>query len=487
MDDFGAALRKNFSKMSVNNDSSSSSLYSKRDRLADGLPGDSSRLGHADNFLDLARAEVKERKAAKKDRKTFCGHCGKHKDEGMKLQTCSLCRSINYCNATCQRDHWKSGHKTDCASFKQPPLAKNFDPSDRADVPWPHDPIFAQGNKDGLGIWLTTAGSLSSSLQQAFEPVDNQECKLDPMGPPSFQRWAKVGPHSGRGAGEFGPETKNFLGPSLLSLRVLVQNRRKDDKVVLVNAAQMVITVVGMEDVLLPDEKKSAIFGKSRNGIECMSVPPWTDYNGQCRAAILEINGVEAPKGKFGADGEGEYEMPSPPTGDPWGRVLQWDMPRFLLAPGDFAICRMQYRLGDGDVCQDYPEIMTRFAHCALQCRVLQPKSKTPGDFPGDFAWINEARILFTRLHNPESITLIGHSDFDYLQEYYRPYFDEGEDVWAEKRLGGRAKMVNDMMNSMTPPLLKATMSSMTPENRAEVVRRFQVMGVDIERALRES
>ena len=67
------------------------------------------------------------------------------------------------CNATCQRDHWKSGHKTDCASFKQPPLAKNFDPSDRADVPWPLDPIFAQGNKDGLGIWLTTAGSLSSS------------------------------------------------------------------------------------------------------------------------------------------------------------------------------------------------------------------------------------------------------------------------------------------------------------------------------------
>ena len=93
-DDFGAALRKNFSKMSVNNGSSSSSLNSKRDRLADGLPGDSSSLGHADNLVDLVRAEVKEQKAAKRDRKTFCGHCGKHKDAGMRLQTCSLCKFV---------------------------------------------------------------------------------------------------------------------------------------------------------------------------------------------------------------------------------------------------------------------------------------------------------------------------------------------------------------------------------------------------------
>lgn len=59
------------------------------------------------------------------------------------------------CNPACQRDHWKSAHKAECASFKQPPLAKTFDPSNRADVPWPQDPILAQGTEDGLGVWLS--------------------------------------------------------------------------------------------------------------------------------------------------------------------------------------------------------------------------------------------------------------------------------------------------------------------------------------------
>ncbi|KAE9397415.1 hypothetical protein BT96DRAFT_921492 [Gymnopus androsaceus JB14] len=411
-DNFGAALRKNFSKMSVTNgsNSSGSSLSSSK------LEGFADKLtGHADNIIDRAHA-------------------------GMKLQTCSLCRFVQFwlsCDAICQRDHWKSGHKTDCASFKQPPLAKNFDPSDRSDVPWPHDPIFAQGNKDGLGVWLTTSGSLSSLLQQAFEPVDNENCKPDPMGPPSFQRWAKIGRY-----GTVGPDTKKFLGSTLLSLRVMVQNR---------------ITVAAlMKDALLPDDKKNAIFGKSPNGFyRNYDCPSWIDYNGQGRVAILEINGVEAPK----------------------GNSVRMGNTKSLLCPP----ANPGYRVGDGDVWNGYPEIMTQFSHCAVECKVLQPKSKTPGN-----AWINEAR-LSTLLPNVESVLLVGRADFDYVQEYYRPYFVEDSDVWAEKRLGGRAKMANDMIKSTAPAILKATMSSMTPENRAEAVRRFQTMGFDIERALQES
>lgn len=78
--------------MSMNNhlrSSNSSSTSSQPYRLADRL---SEELEIADNLFDRAHAEVKERKTAKKDQKTFCGHCGKHKDEGLKLQTCSLCR-----------------------------------------------------------------------------------------------------------------------------------------------------------------------------------------------------------------------------------------------------------------------------------------------------------------------------------------------------------------------------------------------------------
>lgn len=87
--------------MSVNNrlrSSGSSSTSSGSDRLADRF---SQELDIADNLFDRARAEFKERKTAKKDRKTFCGHCGKHKEEGMKLQTCSLCRFVQVYLCVC--------------------------------------------------------------------------------------------------------------------------------------------------------------------------------------------------------------------------------------------------------------------------------------------------------------------------------------------------------------------------------------------------
>lgn len=113
---------------------------------------------------------------------------------------------------------------------------------------------------------LTGISQTLGRLQQAFEPVDNEgHDRAHPLGPPSFQRWAKIGPH--HGGTQVGPETKKYLGPSLLSLRVMVQNRRKDGKVVLVKAAETAITVAGIiKDALLPDDKKVAIFNKSGNG-----------------------------------------------------------------------------------------------------------------------------------------------------------------------------------------------------------------------------
>lgn len=56
-----------------------------------------------------------------------------------------------------------------------------------------------------------------------------------------------------------------FSGPSLLSLRVVVQNRRKDGKVVLVKAAETRVTVLAtIKDALLPEDKKAAVSTKIR-------------------------------------------------------------------------------------------------------------------------------------------------------------------------------------------------------------------------------
>lgn len=40
-----------------------------------------------------------------------CSGCGKN---GGELLSCSKCKSVSYCNAECQRIHWKQGHKTQC-------------------------------------------------------------------------------------------------------------------------------------------------------------------------------------------------------------------------------------------------------------------------------------------------------------------------------------------------------------------------------------
>jgi hypothetical protein len=63
---------------------------------------------------------------------TECSNCGKAVDDtdGGKLKTCNTCQTAKYCNADCQKAHWKK-HKMDCETiameqhdamlFKEPP------------------------------------------------------------------------------------------------------------------------------------------------------------------------------------------------------------------------------------------------------------------------------------------------------------------------------------------------------------------------------
>ena len=94
--------------------------------------------------------------------------------------------------------------------------------------------------------------------------------------------------------------------------------------------------------------------------IDLMWFPPWQDYNDRARVALLEINGVEAPRGTVGPDLE--YLPPEKPTGKPWDRVVDWKRACVALAPGDFAVYSAQYRIGDGVTLTDLPQALTRAA-----------------------------------------------------------------------------------------------------------------------------
>ena len=38
---------------------------------------------------------------------------------GLKLMSCSLCKSVKYCSRECQAAHWKAGHKQDCKQLRE--------------------------------------------------------------------------------------------------------------------------------------------------------------------------------------------------------------------------------------------------------------------------------------------------------------------------------------------------------------------------------
>lgn len=99
-----------------------------------------------------------------------------------------------------------------------------------------------------------------SSLEQAFQPADKGHYTVNPMGPPSFQRWSK---HSER---KHHPELMHYIGSMLLSLEVVVQNRRKSD-VALVTASETSLTVAGLlKNELIPQEQRKVTFSTAVNG-----------------------------------------------------------------------------------------------------------------------------------------------------------------------------------------------------------------------------
>ena len=53
-----------------------------------------------------------------------CDACGKESD--IKLQCCGGCKSVYYCDAKCQQQHWNAGHKNECKVMKVQKSQKKF-------------------------------------------------------------------------------------------------------------------------------------------------------------------------------------------------------------------------------------------------------------------------------------------------------------------------------------------------------------------------
>jgi hypothetical protein len=47
-----------------------------------------------------------------------CSACGKVPTGTEKLLNCGACKQVRYCDSTCQKKHWKAGHKSECCKLQ---------------------------------------------------------------------------------------------------------------------------------------------------------------------------------------------------------------------------------------------------------------------------------------------------------------------------------------------------------------------------------
>ncbi|KAL1719369.1 hypothetical protein EV715DRAFT_263376 [Schizophyllum commune] len=426
--------------------------------------------------------EKAARKAHKRDAKEICGRCGKEKAAGTRLQTCSRCKSINYatspsclisCSAECQREHWRHGHKIECTAFVHPPLAKTFDSAQRPDVPWPIDPIFARVKENGLGVWVTASPLMGHTMQPAYVPADGEYTTTIP--PPSFLRWIQQETASPMELLTGG--LKKFSGPTLVTLRIMVQNQRTDGRIFAIFGEQTRFSLAcdELKEYVLPEERDKCSY-QTLHGIDLMWFPPWQDYNDRTRVALLEINGVEAPRGTVGPDLE--YLPPEKPTGGPWNRVVDWKRACVALAPGDFAVYSAQYRIGDGVTLTDLPQALTRAA-CVGPLTYI---SRNVTDKEPDWAELVETEVSIIAgwpLPPPGMTPVLAEVDIPYVDKYYEPYYELGPDAFLVQRYGMRAKrLMEDLLKAApeevrqasafyTPPAAASSQSTQAPKQSA--------------------
>ena len=71
------------------------------------------RQGHNEAILALKRARSQ---AVPESLDRVCAHCSTQASSGNSLMTCARCKSTFYCSRSCQRAHWKAGHKKICVA-----------------------------------------------------------------------------------------------------------------------------------------------------------------------------------------------------------------------------------------------------------------------------------------------------------------------------------------------------------------------------------
>ncbi|TFK94053.1 hypothetical protein K466DRAFT_477247, partial [Polyporus arcularius HHB13444] len=199
----------------------------------------------------------------------------------------------------------------------------------------------------------------------------------------------------------------------LLTLVVLVQNRRKDGQKGLVLSAQcQLVSVCGVVDDIMKGrvEGDRAFVWQSSGSVRsviCAADDQWNDEGP--RLCVTHINGTKVTGSR-------------PPP-----QVLNATRGILALNPGDYAIVHMQFRVGDGqEISRDWEAL----------CRMRSFRLPAVAPWDGQSPASHELGATALLLSPPRSIGIRAFFDQDATLAYYREILEEGQRAFIESHYG---------------------------------------------------
>ncbi|KAJ6532041.1 hypothetical protein B0H19DRAFT_966575 [Mycena capillaripes] len=360
------------------------------------------------------RAGLDEKRAFTKEAKLFCDRCKKQETSASPLQACSRCRSVWYCSRECQVAHYKMTHKKACADFVDPPLCRAF--NTKVPLPgcsYPEVPVFARGVSEGMGAWLSVAGSI--------------DCRLATLPGGLKARPAR----DAASMQEVMAMIPGMMDGKYLALNILVQNRT-------LKAKPMVVIGKGIVAVASPRGTPIFLEGKDHGEPSRMLEYPHL-------GPVLGLAKTSAEVTHF--NGKAVKENGSLPSA-----VKDADTCAVLLNVGEYAMFTVEFRAGGPKVTHDF-QALELLEHIIVPAIPYDPKAKGP-----------YSKLLPEAADRDEVCEIRAKIDQGAVEAWFKDYKTKGERAHIISHYGeARANMIGEG-NQHLGEMLKA-MASMAGLN----------------------
>ncbi|TFK94079.1 hypothetical protein K466DRAFT_22902 [Polyporus arcularius HHB13444] len=261
-----------------------------------------------------------------------CTYCGA---TGSNMRRCSLCKSVRYCDERCQRADYIARHRSECTNFKAPPFTTTFMTQPIGSLKYALATVFARGYRDGVGCWISIRGTRKASLVGLASSLSMRQSEESARS--DILMAAALGGHHAHK-----DEHASWHGPCLLTVQVLLQNRRKDGRPVLVLPARS-------QAISSPHESSMQLLMQKHRDCDAPSTYVDEDCRERASLQVASSNWDGKPRMYMANFDGAEFSPCQPkPCQHPPRSVLDANRGLVVLHPGQFAVVHFQFCVGDG-------------------------------------------------------------------------------------------------------------------------------------------